>query len=102
MNPERHGTKAAAHYRLTVGAGRSATVRLRLTAQAPAGSPTPAKGGAVPFGKDFDETLAARQREADAFYTSVTPPSVSPDAASVMAPGPRHALVQAEYHSSGR
>jgi hypothetical protein len=76
VNPERQGTKAAAHYRLTVDPGASATVRLRLTAQAAA--------GAVPFGKDFDETLAARLREADAFYKSLTPPSVSPDAASVM------------------
>ena len=79
VNPERRGTKAAAHYRLKIGPGRSATVRLRLTAQAPAGSRTPTEGGAVPFGKDFDETLAARLREADAFYESVTPPSVSPD-----------------------
>jgi hypothetical protein len=84
VNPAREGTKAAAHYRLTVGPGRSATVRLRLTAQAPAGARTPAKGSAVPFGKDFDETLAARLREADAFYKSVTPPSISPDAARVM------------------
>ena len=84
VNPERRGTKAAAHYRLTIGARRSATVRLRLTAQAPAGSRTPAKGSPVPFGKDFEETLAARLREADAFYKSVTPPAVSPDAASVM------------------
>jgi hypothetical protein len=84
VNPERRGTKAAAHYRLKIGPGRSATVRLRLTAQAPAGSPTLTKRSAVPFGKDFDETVAARLREADAFYESVTPPSVSPDAANVM------------------
>src|SRR4030095_10154707 len=84
VNPERHGTKAAAHYQLTVGPGRSATVRLRLTAQAPAASATPTKAGVVLFGKTFDETLTARLREADAFYNSVTPPSVSPDAASVM------------------
>jgi mannosylglycerate hydrolase MGH1-like protein len=84
VNPERQGTKAAAHYRLTIGPGRSATVRLRLTAQAPAGAATSGKGSTVPFGKAFDETLAARVREADAFYTSVTPPSVSPDAAQVM------------------
>jgi hypothetical protein len=75
VNPAREGTKAAAHYRLKIGPGRSATVRLRLTAQAPA---------LVAFGKEFDETLAARLREADGFYKSVTPPSVSPDAASVM------------------
>ncbi len=39
VNPERRGTKAAAHYRLVVGPGQSATVRLRLTDQAPAGPP---------------------------------------------------------------
>ncbi|HTP29252.1 MAG TPA: glucosidase, partial [Anaeromyxobacteraceae bacterium] len=83
VNPERQGTKAAAHYRLTIGPGRSATVRLRLTAQAPAGSRPPTKRSA-PFGKDFDETLAARLQEADTFYKAVTPPSISPDAASVM------------------
>ena len=35
VNPERRGTKVAAHYRLTIGPGQSATVRLRLTDQAP-------------------------------------------------------------------
>ena len=39
---------------------------------------------ATPFGQDFDEIFAARLREADEFYQSVTPPSVSPDAANVM------------------
>ncbi|HSE45656.1 MAG TPA: hypothetical protein VLA89_10060, partial [Gemmatimonadales bacterium] len=84
VNPERWGTKAAAHYRLKIGPRRSATVRLRLTAQAVAESSTQTKKSGAPFGADFDETLAARLREADAFYKSVTPPSVSPDAASVM------------------
>ena len=49
VNPERRGTKAAAHYRLTLGAGRSATVRLRLTAQAPPGSRTPTTGQRRPL-----------------------------------------------------
>jgi hypothetical protein len=82
VNPAREGTKVAAHYRLEVGAGESATVRLRLTAQAPAeqGQPTDAS----PLGKDFDEVFAARLREADEFYRSVTPPSVSEDVAAVM------------------
>ena len=96
VNPERHGTKAAAHYRLTIGPGRSATVRLRLTAQAPAGSRTPTKGSAVPFGKDFDETLAARLREADAFYTVGDPALGLAGCGQRDAPGHRrHALVQA-------
>ena len=51
VNPERQGTKAAAHYRLTVGPGQSATVRLRLTAQAPAEPRKQAKGGPPPSGK---------------------------------------------------
>jgi hypothetical protein len=84
VNPGREGTKAAAHYRLKVAPGASATVRLRLTAQAPAaGRPQPA-GSTAPFGAGFDEIFTTRQREADAFYTSVTPRSVSADAASVM------------------
>jgi Mannosylglycerate hydrolase MGH1-like glycoside hydrolase domain len=84
VNPERHGTKAAAHYRLPIGPGQSATVRLRLTAAAPAEPRKQAKGRTAPFGQDFDEIFAARLREADAFYKSVTPTSVSPDAANVM------------------
>jgi hypothetical protein len=35
VNPDRRGTKVAAHYRLQVAPGKQATVRLRLTAQAP-------------------------------------------------------------------
>ncbi|MBZ0167934.1 glucosidase [Candidatus Methylomirabilis lanthanidiphila] len=34
VNPDRQGTKVAAHYRLTVGPGESATGRLRLIGQA--------------------------------------------------------------------
>ena len=44
VNPDKQGTKVAAHYRVTVGAGQTATVRLRLTGQAPparAGQPRP-------------------------------------------------------------
>ena len=37
-----------------------------------------------PFGKPFDDVFADRLREADEFYKSVTPPSVSEDAANVM------------------
>ena len=74
VNPAHQGTKASAHYRQMVGPGQSMTVRLRLTNQA----------STVPFGPAFAETFAARLKEADEFYRSVTPPSVSPDAANVM------------------
>ena len=81
VNPEKQGTKVAAHYRVTIASGQSATVRLRLTARGPAAQSTTTKGDAVPFGPAFDAILAARLQEADEFYRSVTPPSVSPDAA---------------------
>ncbi|KHK02602.1 MGH1-like glycoside hydrolase domain-containing protein [Desulfovibrio sp. TomC] len=84
VNPEKTGTKVAPHYRAMIGPGQSATVRLRLTAQAPAEAGQETKVVADPFGTEFEETLAARRQEADEFYHSVTPPSVSPDAADVM------------------
>jgi hypothetical protein len=84
VNPAERGTKVAAHYRMVVGPGQSATVRLRLVGQSAAGEKRTAKASAIPFGPAFDATLAARLQEADQFYRSVTPPSVSPDAASVM------------------
>jgi hypothetical protein len=84
VNPEKTGTKVSAHYRLKLGPGESATVRLRLTDQAPARKTTKTKAAEFPFGKPFDKALAARLREANEFYRSVTPPSVSPDAANVM------------------
>jgi hypothetical protein len=92
VNPERQGTKVAAHYRLVIGPGQSATVRLRLSDRLMSvNPPNPplSKGGkeefqANPFGKDFDKVFTDRLREADEFYQSVTPPSVSEDAANVM------------------
>ena len=76
VNPEKTGTKSAAHYQLIVGAGQTATIRLRLSDLAPA-----AMG--EPF-KSFAEIMQTRQREADEFYKSITPPRVSQDEALVM------------------
>lgn len=84
VNPECCGTKAAAHYRLEVGAGQSQSVRLRLTNQPPFPSGKQTNILALPFGRDFDDVLAARLRDADEFYRAVTPPAVSPEAADVM------------------
>jgi hypothetical protein len=74
VNPEAVGTKAAAHYRLEVGAGQSVTVRLCLTDKPQATRPFAA----------FEKTLEARRREADEFYRSYTPESASEDTANVM------------------
>ncbi len=81
VNPEKTGTKVAPHYRFRVGPGESATVRVRLTAREAAKRTAGTKG---PFGQEFDEILTARQQEADEFYKSVTPPSISADEARVM------------------
>ena len=76
VNPGRQGTKVAAHYKVTVGAGQSEVIRVRLSRTSPKQD--------KPFGKAFDDVFAARLREADEFYKSVTPPSVSEDEANVM------------------
>ena len=80
VNPERQGTKVAAHYRLTIGAGKSATVRLRLASRSAAGK----RGAATAFGKSFDDTLSIRRQEADDFYRALTPAAATPDQANVM------------------
>jgi hypothetical protein len=84
VNPEKQGTKVAAHYRLVVGPGQSSAVRLRLTSQANPGKGGPSKTTASCFGTEFDKIIAQRLQEADDFYCSLTPPSVSPDTANVM------------------
>jgi hypothetical protein len=74
VNPQQHGTKAAAHYPLTVPPGGSATIRLRLQEV----------GSDTPFGIGFDAVMEARRREADEFYATVIPKTLGPDASNVM------------------
>src|SRR5262245_42263184 len=83
VNPNRTGTKVAAHYRRTIGGGQSATVRLRLLAKAQVEGHRQRKDSVFPFGRPFDEIFATRLREANEFYKAVTPPSVTDDAANV-------------------
>jgi hypothetical protein len=79
VNPTKTGTKAAAHYAVTVAAGSSRTVRLRLSDAAPDGA-----GALAPFGAAFDAVMAERRQEADAFYATVIPASLTEDQARVM------------------
>ena len=44
VNPQNTGTKAAAHYQINVGAGKTATIRLRLSDLAPAAMGDPFNG----------------------------------------------------------
>ena len=65
VNPARVGSKAAAWYRLELAPGASARLRLWLCLEP--------ERGADPLGASFDATLAARRREADAFYGDLLP-----------------------------
>src|SRR5215207_6581776 len=84
VNPARTGTKVAADYRLSVPAGGSKVIRLRLSDTAPAGAGGKDAAGPTPPGGDFDAVFAARQREADEFYATVIPDSLSADGTSVL------------------
>ncbi len=70
VNPNQSGTKATARYHLTIAAGATATIKLRLTNDI---APTPA------LGFQFDEVFAARIREADEFYAALNPPNTDED-----------------------
>jgi hypothetical protein len=76
VNPQGRGTKTAAHYQVSRGAGETATIRLRFSDVAPAEMGDPFSG--------FAETMQTRQREADEFYRAVTPERVNEDEARVM------------------
>jgi hypothetical protein len=82
VNPDRAGTKAAAHYRLRVAAGQSQIIRLRLTHVPPVNLSSAYPNGDL-FGAHFDEVLAARVQEADRFFDSITPDALDADHANV-------------------
>jgi hypothetical protein len=76
VNSQNRGTKTAAHYQVGVDAGKSATIRLRLSPVAPAAIGDPLS--------TFADAMQARQREADEFYRAITPGRVGEDEARVM------------------
>src|SRR5215471_6339656 len=78
VNPSKVGTKAAAHYPLTVQPSETVQVRLRLT------NIDFAVSGKRPFGQAFDAVFNERLREADEFYSTVIPHELSSDAKNVM------------------
>ncbi len=72
VNPSDVGTKVSPHYDITIGAGETKVIRLRLSKQAP-------DQIGDPFGAYFDQQFAARLQEADEFYATVIPPAVQAD-----------------------
>ena len=99
VNTARTGTKVSADYQVTVGAGESKAIRLRLTLIAPQTLKQGyglAKGD--PFGAHFDEVMSARLQEANEFYASITPPTISEDAARVMRQAPAGMLWSKQHY----
>ena len=72
VNPQQRGTKVAPHYRLTVAAGETQVIRLRLCA---AGAHLLAN----PF-EDFKAVLGDRRQEADQFYAAIIPERIQANA----------------------
>ena len=68
VNPAQAGTKAAACFRMTVPAGGSKIVRLRLSSKPPSAS----------FA-DFEQVVDRRRREADEFYADLQRDIFDPD-----------------------
>jgi len=74
VNPGKRGTKASLWYRLTIPAGESASIRLRL------------HDGKLPEDLDavFDAVMRQRRDEAREFYAALTPSHRTPDESTVM------------------
>jgi hypothetical protein len=83
-NANKTGTKAAANYQMTIAAGSSEVVRLRLNDIAPAAEGSTKKRSQGAFAAEFATVMNARRREADEFYGTVIPASLDEDHARVM------------------
>ncbi len=70
VNPDQIGTKASANYVLTIGAGETQVIKLRLC---------DLPNLVEPFGQNFDVIFTQRQREADEFYQRITPFNLNTD-----------------------
>ena len=78
VNPEHVGSKAAAHYKLSLGSEKTVVIRMRL-------ADSDFKGSNA-FDA-FDKTFSLRRREAEEFYATVIPQDLSADAQNVMRQG---------------
>jgi hypothetical protein len=68
VNPDKRGTKAAAHFQTTLNTNQEFTIRLRFTNQL----------NNAPF-DDFETIVAQRIHEADRFYKAVQIPNITAD-----------------------
>lgn len=75
VNPKLTGTKCAPHFELELAAGEERVVQLRLSKD----SECPE----LPFGKGFDNVMAKRIADSDAFHTELDVEDISDDAKAV-------------------
>jgi hypothetical protein len=90
VNGEHSGTKCAPHFELTIQAGETRQLRLRLVSTAVA----PER----PFGKAFDSLFAERHREADEFYAEIVPPTAGTEVRNVARQGSAGLLWSKQFY----
>jgi hypothetical protein len=76
INPAETGTKVAAHYHLILAPGETRTVKMRLSETHPEDF--------LPFDDSFEKMFTQAQHEADEFYGTIIPDSLSDDAKRVV------------------
>ncbi len=76
VNPESYGTKAVAHYTSLVAPGECMTLRLRLSSAA--------SNSGESLNSEFDRLFTQRKAEADEFYRTVIPETVTADQSHIM------------------
>jgi hypothetical protein len=80
VNPADRGSKCAFWYKLTLAAGATAELRVRLRPTEAAAQRNPADA----LGREFAAMVAQRNAEADEFYAELTPSAATADEARVM------------------
>ncbi|MGB7443693.1 MAG: hypothetical protein WA919_21735 [Coleofasciculaceae cyanobacterium] len=75
VNPQQIGTKFSAHYQLSLAAGESKTLKLRLS---------DLDSQETPFDEQFEQIVEQRISEADKFYNRLSPEEIGSDECSVI------------------
>jgi hypothetical protein len=75
VNPAHKGSKAAALFAMSIAAGDSAAISMRLVDR---------KLATRPFGANFSQIVRERRQEADEFYKDIIPAAADADTANVM------------------
>jgi hypothetical protein len=74
INPKQKGTKASALYKVRIGSGQTAEIRLLFTNQEIEN----------PFSEYFNKTFQIRKKEADEYFETLTPSHLGHDAKNVL------------------